>query len=1051
MKVRTLWRLSMTLALLALAVAPSLARPQAPPPPPVLAPIQNPGGSGNYTVDWSDSAGATYYTLQEDDHAGFSSPTDCYSGPDSEYQFPSHAAGTWYYRVQASSTDGDSDWSNVESTSVKPAPPTLYSIDNEDGDGDYTVAWGPSTGATGYTLQEADNSAFAGPTTLWTGPQTEYLVRGHAPGTFYYRVKATNAGGDSPWSTIQSTSIKPAAPELLHIENQDGDGSYLVDWRETAGATSYTLQEADNPSFDPAAVRYIGSGTEFPVTGRSAGTWYYRVRASNAGGDGPWSNVEQVSVRPSAPRLWAIDNAGGAGSYLVDWSDVAGATRYELEEDKAPDFGSATRPYLGSASQYAVSDQPGGRWYYRVRAANAGGASPWSNVESTLVRPAAPNLKLITNSDGDGDYLVAWDAAAGATSYTLEEDTSTAFTHPIRVYEGAATQHAVEGRPAGMWYYRVLAANEAGSSPWSNIRGVSVWPDAPVLSPIDNADGDPHYLVAWGSVGGADRYLLQEADNVGFSSPVVRYEGPAASFAINDQPAGTWYYRVRAANAGGQSPWSNVRSASVRPDAPALSSIDNPGGGASYRIEWNSVPGALTYTLQESGNPAFSSPVVRYSGAGSSFVASDQAAGTWYYRVKASNAGGDSPWSNVQSTSVRPAAPVLAPIDNPDGSGDYVVTWNQVEGATRYRLEQDGDSAFPNPTAVYSGTATVHALTGQAAGTWYYRVKAGNAGGDSPWSNVETTSVKPGAPTLLPISNDDKDGDYGVTWQPVAGAEAYRLQETRDPLFAEATIRYTGPATELVVEGQTQGVWYYRVQARNVAGDGPWSGTQTTMVVSRYFLPNVVRNWPPLPKVPALQPIANADGDGAYTIRWNAADHASGYTLQESADGRFASPREVYAGPETRYEVSGQTTGRFYYRVQARNDWGTSAWSESRWVDVAWEKEPNDRAEDANGPLVSGVTYHGTFPDEADEVDYYYIQVATASLVELWLDHIPGGHDFDVYLRDANLAVKAKSDRAGNADEYLRAELPPGRYYIQVYRRSGPGSPQPYHLRVTYP
>jgi hypothetical protein len=74
-----------------------------------------------------------------------------------------------------------------------------------------------------------------------------------------------------------------------------------------------------------------------------------------------------------------------------------------------------------------------------------------------------------------------------------------------------------------------------------------------------------------------------------------------------------------------------------------------------------------------------------------------------------------------------------------------------------------------------------------------------------------------------------------------------------------------------------------------------------------------------------------------------------------------------------------------------------------------------------------------------------------AQSIDLWLSQIAGGRDYDVYLRAADLALKAKSDRGGNADEHLRTgTLPTGRYYIQVYNRSQDGSQQAYHLRVVY-
>ena len=98
------------------------------------------------------------------------------------------------------------------------------------------------------------------------------------------------------WSNTEWVGVIPAAPILAAIENEDGNGWYLVDWADVTGATSYELQEDDNPDFTSPTVRYNGPNSQYDVYGQDIGQWYYRVRASNAGGDSPWSSAEWVDV-----------------------------------------------------------------------------------------------------------------------------------------------------------------------------------------------------------------------------------------------------------------------------------------------------------------------------------------------------------------------------------------------------------------------------------------------------------------------------------------------------------------------------------------------------------------------------------------------------------------------------------------------------------------------------------------------------------------------------------------------------------------------------------
>ena len=116
-----------------------------------------------------------------------------------------------------------------------------------------------------------------------------------------------------------------------------------------------------------------------------------------------------------------------------------------------------------------------------------------------------------------------------------------------------------------------------------------------------------------------------------------------------------------------------------------------------------------------------------------------------------------------------------------------------------------------------------------------------------------------------------------------------------------------------------------------------------------------------------------------------------------------------------------------------------------------WEQEPNDTAAQANGPAVSGRTYHGTMP-AGDVNDYFYFDLPTSGSVDLWLTRIPSGCDYVLVLRNAALSMVGYSGKVGGADEHVGVSgLPPGRYYIQVYHRSTVGSSQPYDLRAVYP
>jgi hypothetical protein len=84
--------------------------------------------------------------------------------------------------------------------------------------------------------------------------------------------------------------------------------------------------------------------------------------------------------------------------------------------------------------------------------------------------------------------------------------------------------------------------------------------------------------------------------------------------------------------------------------------------------------------------------------------------------------------------------------------------------------------------------------------------------------------------------------------------------------------------------------------------------------------------------------------------------------------------------------------------------------------------------------------------------DYFYIDLPTQRSIVMTLTNIPAGHNWDLALRDQGLSTYEGwySVRSGNQDERVEVTVPAGRYYIQVYNKSGPGSTQPYQLKVVH-
>lgn len=86
-----------------------------------------------------------------------------------------------------------------------------------------------------------------------------------------------------------------AAPQLASDSAQSSAGYFQLSWEGEQGS-DYLLQEASEPNFVQANTLYEGPDTATLISGRSDGTYYYRIRYLDMTNDDSWSNITQVEV-----------------------------------------------------------------------------------------------------------------------------------------------------------------------------------------------------------------------------------------------------------------------------------------------------------------------------------------------------------------------------------------------------------------------------------------------------------------------------------------------------------------------------------------------------------------------------------------------------------------------------------------------------------------------------------------------------------------------------------------------------------------------------------
>jgi hypothetical protein len=239
-------------------------------------------------------------------------------------------------------------------------------------------------------------------------------------------------------------------------------------------------------------------------------------------------------------------------------------------------------------------------------------------------------------------------AAGGVpTGYIVEAGFGTG-SFPIRLATGSPdARFATTNVPPGTYAVRVRAANAQGTSDPSETVSFSVGsavalPGAP-MNLIAGATGSTVSL-AWhppASGGAVQGYRLSVGSQPGRDDIItLGLPGTSTTFGANAVPAGRYYIRVRALNAGGMSASSNeallvvgAPACVVAPAPPVLTSTVT---GSSIALSWTMPAGAVSgFRLEAGSAPGLSNAAVVSFPASQTSLGTTAPRGTYYVRVRA--------------------------------------------------------------------------------------------------------------------------------------------------------------------------------------------------------------------------------------------------------------------------------------------------------------------------------------------------------------------------------------------------------------------------------
>ena len=447
---------------------------------------------------------------------------------------------------------------------LPPAAPTVTMTYSDSGKPKLT--WNAVSGATSYRVFRSESRG-SGYSLLGTTTATSYVNTGAAVGkTYYYRVKAVNSVGTSGYSNIVSGKAKTAAPAAPSVTaGNSSTGKPKLTWNAVSGAVKYEVYRSTRQNSGYSLLGTTTS-TSYVNTGASTGTtYYYRVKAVNRNGMASgYSNIVSGKAKAAAPAAPSVTAGNSStGKPRLTWKAVSGAVSYRIYRSESRGTGYSLLGTTSSTSYVNTGAAAGKTYYYRVKAVNRDGmASGYSNIVSGKAKAAAPAAPSVTiGNSSTGKPQLTWKAVSGAVSYRIYRSESRGTGYSL-LGTTSSTSYVNTGAAAGKtYYYRVKAVNRDGmASGYSNIVSGKATLPAPVLNiGLSVSSGKP--MLAWDAVPGATSYRIYRSTSRGTGYSLLATTTSTSYVNTSAAKGTTYYYRVKACNAAGLSPYSNIVSA----------------------------------------------------------------------------------------------------------------------------------------------------------------------------------------------------------------------------------------------------------------------------------------------------------------------------------------------------------------------------------------------------------------------------------------------------------------------------------------------------------
>ena len=659
-----------------------------------------------------------------------------------------------------------------------------------------------------------------------------------SPNTSYtITVSARNAAATETVTAANVSAVtSPAAPVNIAVASVTHE-QISLQWQTVAGAVQYEVyREAVNEQGNvtdtyskAVSTNYIYDNNVLPNQ-----NYQYKIRSMNqAGIHGLWSTpILNTRTLPTPPEKVGTIVSEAEGAVLsISWNEIDGAVGYKVEisydgnieslytRDNHITFDTNTNDCQCTIKVRAFNqrkeDEPDNTVYW----SNEG---EWSEAV-TLYTPAdTPTIQsIVPDKITPSSVTVSWKVNNNPSSvrYLLGITRDNMSVREIQV-AGAAIEnniitYQVTGlSPETLYGFKVKAINSVGKeTDWSNQEEAATLMDYPGIPARLRATAKSDRItLSWDASNHSQSYQIEKDGNIIERNCIETYY-----IDSNVQPDTVYSYRVKAANATGESDWSqslDKKTLGQVPSSPTVSIVT--GSAISVTIEWFSSEDVTGYEIEADGH-------IYNMGMNTVFEHNGLVPGTVHtYAVRSRSVNGKGEWSNYITYKTKPLVPdipvILQVIPSESQAAIY---WNAVIDTSYYEIEIDGTIAGITPSLGYQHEfldntdaehmVRVRAVNESGAGNFSapYPIRLLNEGG----GDIPVVPV-PATPEL--VCNVTGPAIILLDWNPVQDATYYQLE-------ADGEIIYTGGETRYIHTGFAPGQHQYRIRAGNLSGDSQWS------------------------------------------------------------------------------------------------------------------------------------------------------------------------------------------------------------------------------------